>query len=185
MSEKLVSSNESEQQNKNPYEGMSRDALDAIANAKASLDPESATPGADLRTAVRESLEASGDERAFRRVYDMNNLELNEFVDGVSGELKHRRVDELKAIVEAYDNNETFGDRRTALREALEAAGDERAFRRVYDMNNLELNAFVSDARRQLQEETSLSEEEALGEAYTEYEEREGTPYDVDKGRVK
>jgi hypothetical protein len=169
----------------NPYEDMSRETVEAIANVKASVDADSSTPYADLRTATREALESSGDERAFRRVYDMNNQELDAFVDGAHVESKDRRVGELRALIDAYDNNESFADRRTAIREALEAAGDTKAFRTVYDMNNLDLTAFINDARQKLEGETRMDEAEALENAYTEYEEREGTPYDVDKDRVK
>lgn len=186
MSEQLPTTSEPEKQEaSNPYEGMSRTTLDSIVEAKASIDPDSPTPGADLRAAVREKLEDSGDQAAFRRVYDMNNLELNSFVEGASGEVKERRVSELKSIIDAYDNNESFGDRRTAIREALETAGDTGAFRTVYDMNNLDLTNFVNDARHQLEDETLLDKDQALETAYSEYEEREGTPYDVDKGREK
>lgn len=186
MSEQLSTTSEPEKQEaSNPYEGMNRATLDAIVEAKGSIDPDSPTPGGDLRTAVREKLEESGDQAAFRRVYDMNNLELNSFVEGASGEVKERRVSELKSIIDAYDNNESFGDRRTKIREALEAAGDTGAFRTVYDMNNLDLTSFVNDARHQLEDETKMDKDQALETAYSEYEEREGTPYDVDKGREK
>jgi|GEM_PF-2422106 len=186
MSEQLSTTSEPEKQEvSNPYEGMNRATLDAIIEAKGSIDPDSPTPSGDLRTAVREKLEESGDQAAFRRVYDMNNLELNSFVEGASGEVKERRVGELKSIIDAYDNNESFGDRRTKIREALEAAGDTGAFRTVYDMNNLDLTNFVNDARHQLEDETKMDKDQALETAYSEYEEREGTPYDVDKDREK
>lgn len=186
MSEKITSvSSEVEATETNAYDGFSREDLNAVAAARESVDPESETPGADLRQAVRGALEESGDERAFRRVYDMNNLELNSFAEGATGELKDRRVDELKSLIDAYDGNDSFGDRRTAIRQALEDAGDSRAFRTVYDMNNLDITSFVEDARRQLQEETALDQDAALEAAHEEYEEREGAPYDADKGRVK
>jgi len=184
MSEKAPSV-ETETSAPDPYEGMSRETLDAIAQVKASVDKDSSTPYADLRTALRETLEASGDERAFRRIHNMDNLELNAFVDNADVESKNRRISELQSLIDAYDNNESFADRRTAIRDALEAAGNTAAFRAVYDMNNLELTTFVNDARQKLLSETHMDEAEALDNAYDEYREREGAPYDVDKGRIK
>jgi hypothetical protein len=189
MSEQEPSTNKAEieeQENVSPYDGIDRATLEAIAQAKTSgEEQESSTPYADLRTSLRETLETAGQKGAFRKVYDMDNQSLDAFVEGAGAELKNRRVDELRSIIDAYDSNDSFGDRRAALREALEAAGDAKAFRTVFDMNNLDLTNFVNDARHQLEDETRMDESEAREHAYSEYEEREGTPYDVDKGRVK
>jgi len=184
MSEKAPTV-EVEKNNPSPYEDLSRESLKAIVEAKASIDKDSDTPYADLRTNLREALEASGDSKAFRRIHNMGNLELDAFVENAGIESKNRYIGDLKALVDAYDNNESFGDRRSAIREALEAAGETNAFRKVHDMSNPELTMFINDARQKLQEETRLDKDEALENAYTEYEEREGTPYDVNKGRIK
>lgn len=188
MSEKMPEGNtegqEQEPKPVSPYNGLDRSVLSELASLREGNE-DSATPHGDLRTAVRKKLEAAGDTRAFRRVYDMDNAQLDSFVDGASGELHNRRVGELQGIIAAYDSNESFANRRPALREALEAAGDTAAFRNVYNMDNQDITRFVNDARHELEDITRLDKDAALDEAYDEYEVQEGTPYDVDKDRVK
>jgi hypothetical protein len=186
MSENAPSTNETEaKENDSPYEGLDNATLAALAEARNSIDEESATKTLDLRSKVREILENSGADGAFKRAYNMNNGELNQFVDGAAAEQTGRRVTEVQSIIDAYDSSDSFADRRIAIREALIAAGHEDAFKQIYNMNNLELANFVEAARREHQELTVPTEEQSLETAYDEYEEREGTPYDVDKDRVK
>lgn len=185
MSEQAPNTNEQESKSANPYEGLDNATLAAIAEARNSIDEGSATKTLDLRSKVREILENSGVDGAFKRAYNMNNGELNTFVDGAAAEQTGRRVAEVQSIIDAYDSSDSFADRRTAIREALIAAGHEDAFKQIYNMNNLELTSFVEAARAEHQELTTPSESEALEVAYDEYEKQEGTPYDVDKDRVK
>lgn len=140
----------------NTYDGLGRDALAAIRDANANIDPNSETPSADLRTSVREALENAGVENGFRRVSNMNNHELRQFVNGTDAELASRYRSELDAVISAYDSHDSFGDRRTALTEALKANGNKAAWRTIHDMNNQDIDAFVSDARTRLQELETL-----------------------------
>lgn len=158
----------------NPYEGIDNATLTALAEARASIDEDSPTKTLDLRSATGRILENGGVESAFARAHNLTNTEVDKFIDGAAEESKKRHVVELQSIVEAYDAHDSFADRREALREALIANGHEDAFKKIYDMNNLELQAFVDATRREYEDATKLDESAALAEAYDEHKTREG-----------
>ncbi|MGH7196193.1 MAG: hypothetical protein ACREGJ_00320 [Candidatus Saccharimonadales bacterium] len=122
---------------------LSQEQLSVIVEKADQIDTsESKTPTLDKRSML-------GEELGFPAAHNLSNQEVDAFVDSArtrSEELIHEaKRSEFSHIVEAAEKANSIADLRTALSEKY-------GFRKIYEMNNLELKAFVADARKKLKE---------------------------------
>ncbi len=122
-------------------DSLSDEQLAMLATSWAGVS-DSKTPMADLRGAMTDS-----GLFEFLPKYETNNLELRELATHAQGELEdrheHHHKKELQAIIDATKTAATYADKRAALSDLL-------GFRRIYDMDNLEIDRFIADAQQKL-----------------------------------
>jgi len=127
-------------------ESLSDEQLEMIAGAWDDLR-NSNTPMADLCEAMSQSKLFD-----FTSKYNTNNLELRAIASSARETLEARhlaqrnaRKQELRHILDAVDSKLTYADKRTALSDLL-------GFRTIYDMNISDIDHFLADARKELEE---------------------------------
>lgn len=127
-------------------ESLSDEQLEMIAGAWDDLR-NSNTPMADLCEAMSQSKLFD-----FTSKYNTNNLELRAIASSARETLEARhlaqrnaRKQELQHILDAVDSKLTYADKRTALSDLL-------GFRTIYDMNISDIDHFLADARKELEE---------------------------------
>jgi hypothetical protein len=127
------------------YTGISDTKLRALKKAYETSFGEQSDKSESLIADMRKEL--SGKRGLFKSVMAMNNLKLAELAKGAGEHLEMRKivkkVEQLKAVVEAADSSTDSGDLRTKL-SVLEGFGE------VYDMDNLDLADFIEDAKQEL-----------------------------------
>mgnify|MGYP000677333503 FL=1 len=134
-------------------ESLSDEQLEMIAGVWDDLR-SSNTPMADLCEAMSQSKLFD-----FTSKYNTNNLELRAIASSARETLEARhlaqrnaRKQELRHILDAVDSKLTYADKRTALSDLL-------GFRTIYDMNISDIDHFLADARKELEEiETNESQ---------------------------
>lgn len=155
MSEKLNSTPDKPASHKLEATNMTDEQLAVLAEAYAKAEG-SKTPMAEVRSTLSDS-----EAFSFKDVYEMNNIELKAVAAEAGQVLGERqreaRISELEQTLAVVDGKTTYADKRQALSAHL-------GFKRVYEMNNLEINDFLADTERQLAELKGQPEAEAEGD---------------------